>query len=250
LTPTLWQPPPSNLSLGPGQVHIWRVALNQTRPIRDRLQKTLTADEYNRANRFHFAADRARFVTARGVLRLLLGQYLELAAQEIRFDYTAFGKPVLPGGNLVFNLSHADDLALLAFTLNRGVGVDVERVRPEVLNEAIAQEFFSAAEVAALQALPPADQPAAFFAGWTRKEAYIKARGQGLSIPLDSFDVSLTPGQPARLLASREDPAEPARWSLVELFPGPGYAAALAVEGHTYQPDYWQFEPDMIDNLP
>ncbi|HEV7217131.1 MAG TPA: 4'-phosphopantetheinyl transferase superfamily protein, partial [Chloroflexota bacterium] len=133
---------------------------------------------------------------------------------------------------LRFNLSHTDGLALLAVTRERELGIDVERVRKGIAREGIAERFFTTTEVADLRALPADSQDDAFFACWTRKEAYVKARGEGLSIPLDQFAVSLLPGEPAALLHVALDPDEVKRWSLHDLDAGPGYRAALLVEGH------------------
>jgi 4'-phosphopantetheinyl transferase len=156
-----------------------------------------------------------------------------LAPEAVRFRYGPRGKPMLDAedGLLRFNLSHSGDLALVAVSLGRDIGVDVERVRPDRDLERIATRFFSAAEVAALLALPRAERAGAFYRCWTRKEAYIKALGDGLAIPLDSFDVAFAPGATAALLASRLDSAEARRWSMAALEPGPGYAGAMVVEG-------------------
>jgi 4'-phosphopantetheinyl transferase len=177
-----------------------------------------------------FAHDRNRFVVARGLLRRLLGSYLGAAPGALRFKYTKYGKPFLemPRSALVlsFNLSHSDAMALIAVAWHRKVGVDVERVRPDIQYDSIAKNVFSTREYADLCGLPQEQRCAAFFAGWTRKEAYIKARGEGLSRPLDSFSVSLLPDEPA-LLESEDD----AGWHIYPLTPADGYAAAVAVAG-------------------
>ena len=228
--------PGAPLSLGADEVHIWHAALNQPAAAVGDLSRSLAPDETARAGRFHFQKHRDHFVVARGVLRALLGRYLNAAPAGLRFSYTHYGKPFLADeerhDGLRFNVSHSHERALLAFTRGREVGVDIEHIRPEVATEQIAERFFSAGEVAALRSLPADAQPRGFFNCWTRKEAYIKARGEGLSIPLDCFDVSLLPGEPAALLATRDDPAEATRWSLHELPAGEGYVAALAVAGH------------------
>jgi 4'-phosphopantetheinyl transferase len=195
--------------------------------------KILADDEKRRAERFHFAEDRERFTVARGALRVLLTRYVNAEPTAIRFTYNSYGKPALVSDQPVrFNVSHSGGVALYAVAKNREVGVDVERVRPEFAGEAIAERFFSPREVEALRGLPRSQIVEGFFNCWTRKEAYIKARGKGLSIPLDKFDVSLAPGETAVLYADRDCPAETGRWQMWNLCPGPGFAGAAAVEGH------------------
>jgi 4'-phosphopantetheinyl transferase len=225
---------PPRFSLTGSEIHIWLVDLREQAEGIAACRETLSADERSRAESFHFQRDRDRFVVARGALRTILGRYLEERPEQLRFTYNSFGKPALPDTSrheaLEFNLSHSGDVALCAVALGRRLGIDVERVREDFCCEEIAEHFFSGREVATLRALPEAERPHAFFRCWTRKEAYIKARGEGLSIPLDSFSVSLGPGEPAELL-SVDGPPEAARWTLIGLEPRPGYAAAVAFEG-------------------
>jgi 4'-phosphopantetheinyl transferase len=228
-----WQPRPAQLLLGADEVHVWRAPLDSNDPGLARLAGTLVGDEQERARRYYFEKDRRHFIAGRGLLREILGSYLGWDPARLGFTYGAHGKPSLaePASPLCFNVSHSAGLLLVALAWGRQVGVDVERINEELRHAEIAERFFSAHERAALAALPPALREQAFFACWTRKEAYIKARGRGLSIPLASFDVALAPGLPVALLASRDDPRQEGRWSLMELAPGPGYAGALAVEG-------------------
>ena len=169
------------------------------------------------------------------MLRTILGHYLKMRPGQLRFRYSYYGKPYLAEEDnredLRFNLSHSGDLVLIAVTRGRDVGVNIERIRQDVLDEGIAERFFSQLEVATLRSLPADLQAGAFFNCWTRKEAYIKARGEGLSLPLDKFDVSLAPGEPARLLETRIGSEETSDWSMQELAVGAGYAAALVVKG-------------------
>jgi 4'-phosphopantetheinyl transferase len=230
----LWLDAPEHPYTAGGEVHVWRARLDLAGARLQQLWDSLSADERERAGRFHFRRDREHFVAARGVLRNVLSRYLGAEPRLLRFTYDAYGKPSLCGeavDQLRFNLSHSNGLALYAVTLGREVGVDVEWVREDFASLEIAEHFFSPREVSALRALPPGERTQAFFDCWTRKEAYIKARGEGLSHPLHKFTVSLTPCEPAALLCTDEDVLEAARWSLVELFPGVGYRAALAVEG-------------------
>ena len=230
-----WQLPGTDLILAPGEVHVWRAALPVPAAARARFERSLSPDEQARASRFHFPRDQERFIATRGMLRAILGRYASVEPGELRFDYSSFGKPslaqALGGHELRFNLSHSGGLALLGLTRARAIGIDVERFRPDLSTDKIARSFFSPREVADLLALPADARQAAFFACWTRKEAFVKARGEGLSFPLDQFDVSLAPGEPAALLGTRGDPLEASRWTLLELDVGSGYAAALAVEG-------------------
>jgi 4'-phosphopantetheinyl transferase len=216
------------------EVHVWRTPLEQPPEHLQTLWQTLAPEELQRANRFHFEKDRRHYVAGRGILRALLGRYLRREPAGLTFAYNPQGKPSLAGDaarTLSFNVSHSHGLALIAVTRGREVGVDLERIRPEFAGERVAERFFSPSEVAALRALAAAERLEAFFACWTRKEAYLKATGMGLSLPLDCFDVSLTPGE-AALKATRHDPTAVQRWSLRDVPPGPGYAGALAVESN------------------
>ncbi len=244
----VWPLPPPSLQFAPHDVHVWGAVLSLPEATIATLYTLLTSDEQERAGRLYFARDQQHFIIARGVLRLLLSRYTNVPPQHLRFCYGTHGKPALipeHGGTLWhFNLSHSGGVALYAITRQRQVGVDVERIRPEfAAADNIAERFFSPQEVAALRALPRTAQIAAFFACWSRKEAYIKARGLGLALPLESFDVSLTPGAPAALLATRDDPAEAGRWRLATLTPASGYAAALAVAGQDWQASCWRWTP-------
>ena len=167
--------------------------------------------------------------------------------QQLRFDYTPFGKPHLATDlaqrPVQFNVSHSGELLLIAIVAGRAVGIDVEQIRTDLEVEAIAVHFFSSNEQRVLAKLPGALQVGAFFDCWARKEAYIKARGEGLSLPLDQFDVSLMPGEEARLIETRPDPAEAQRWSLASLDVAEGYKAALAVEGAGWTLNCWDWLP-------
>ena len=246
LTPdTPWSSPPKKLILGHDEVHVWRAALNTKESSIQSLRRTLSADERARAERFHFQKDRDQFTVARGVLRVILGRYLGVEPSQLRFSYSLYGKPSLASescaGDLCFNVSHARGLALYAVTRGRDIGIDVERVRADLADEQVAEQFFSLREVAELRTFSGSVRSLAFFNCWTRKEAYIKARGEGLSLPLDQFDVSLAPGGPAILLSTAGNPQEAFRWSLRELTPGAGYVAALVAEGNSWRLRCWQW---------
>ncbi|MGA9770097.1 MAG: 4'-phosphopantetheinyl transferase superfamily protein [Blastocatellia bacterium] len=242
----LWGAPPSRLKISGSEVHIWRAALDRSPDCEERLLATLTEDEQNRASRFYHKHDRSHYISARGILRDLLGRYLDARPGALRFEYTKYGKPSLikefGGETLRFNLSHSKGVALFAFTTGRELGIDVEWIRADVADEQIAERFFSAQEVRTLRGLEASAQAEGFFNCWTRKEAYIKARGEGLSMPLDRFAVSLEPGDAAALLYTDGGIEETSRWRLLELFPGPGFAGAVAVEGHDWQLNCWRWE--------
>lgn len=242
----MWTTAPRELSLTETDVHLWRLALDQPAAALRAMAGTLSLEEQLRAAHFRFDRDRARFTAARGLLRALLGRYLRVAPAEVRFRDGPMGKPSLawpPGEHplLEFNLSHSLDVALCAVALGRRVGVDVEHVQPDIEYEDVAAYAFSLAEQRSLRALATQSRPRAFFTCWTLKEAYIKARGDGLHLPLDQFDVSLDVNVAQRLVGHRLDPDETTRWEVRPLDLGsPDYAAALAVEGHGWQLSRWK----------
>jgi 4'-phosphopantetheinyl transferase len=231
-------------------VAIWEIDLDPVPPLVSALDALLSTDERVRANRLIRQRDQRRFTVARGALRTLLAGVLGVAdPAAIRFDYAAKGKPSLAPGqtrrDIRFNLAHSGELALLAVTEAREVGVDLECVRPEVEILALAQRFFSPAEAARLKALPPPEQLTAFFDCWARKESYIKARGEGLSLALGRFEVGFGPGQDAELRVDRGDALARSRWHLVEIGTRPGYRAALTVEGEPGTIHRHRFETDI-----
>lgn len=224
------------LELGVDEVHVWQAQLDAYDA--GSLRVVLAADENSRADRFHFTKDREHFIVARALLRKLLAAYVGLAAAELQFFYGEKGKPSLAKSRrsaVNFNLAHSQGWALYAFSRGRELGVDLEFIREDVESENIATRFFSPAEVEALERLPLELRKQAFFSCWTRKEAYIKARGEGLSLPLDEFDVSLGPGEPAALLRNHKDAAEVARWTMRSIAAPSGYVAAIVVEGHDWK---------------
>ena len=224
----------------PDLIRIWRVPLDAFFEEDARLEGVLSLDETDRAHRYFFDRDRRRFIIGRAVLRLILAGYLGTEAEQVKINYGKHGKPSLaePNAGVRFNVSHSQEIALIAVAHGREVGVDVEFVRQLTDQEQLLTWNFSSCEVAAYRQLPCQQQQAAFFAGWTRKEAYLKARGEGLSIPLDSFAVSLGSDDPAALLEVRHDPMEPARWGMANLSVAPGYAGALVAEGGGWRFDY------------
>lgn len=238
-----WRRGPATPVIWPNEVHVWKIYLKS--PGLCDKREILSVDERVRASRFRFHTDSDRFIAARSSLRIILARYLQIQPAGLKFGQNAFGKPHLAGGQdqlgLRFNISHSHDMALLAVARNRDVGVDVEFRRPDFATDEIAQRFFSRLERNQLAAIAAEQKTEAFFNCWTRKEAYIKARGVGLSFPLDQFDVSFAPDAPPALLGNRRDATEVSRWSFEELSPADGYAAALTVEGNFSRLLLWDF---------
>jgi 4'-phosphopantetheinyl transferase len=225
------------LSISADTIHVWYASLDRPAAQVKRLRQMLSADEQARADRFRFTCDRSRWIVARGLLRTILARYLNVHPCEIRFAYGARGKPALAAEHvdetLTFNLSHTDDLAAYAIGRTTEIGIDIERIRSVPELEGIAEAFFSLAERSALMSLPESERRIGFFNCWTRKEAYIKATGDGLAHPLDRFDVSLMPDEPATLLHVDGSPWQASEWSLLALAPAPDVSGALAVRGTT-----------------
>lgn len=246
--PAAWEPlPPAEarqaLQLPPGEVHVWRAGLNCSQTEVERLAPSLSGAERERATRYVFERDERRFTAARGILRALLGRYLKTPPHAIRFRYSAQGKPALAsGGDLHFNVAHSHDMALYALARDRLVGVDVERHRRLDDAEGIARRFFSPREVKVFLAAAPQDRMALFFQIWTRKEAIVKALGEGLSHPLDAFDVLLDDGRAAPVVSFSGEEMATNHWRLLDLAPHPDYAAALAAAGESWHVRCWQFE--------
>jgi Phosphopantetheinyl transferase len=242
----LWFPPPTALILADNEVHVWRAQLHLPASQVQQLRDILTADELDRADHFAFEKDKQHFIAARGTLRSILSRYTNIQPSHVRFCYNSYGKPLLASRFdqylLNFNLSHSDGMALYAITRNREIGIDLERIRSDFQYEEIAERFFSPREVAVLHTIQTELRLEAFFNCWTRKEAYIKAHGQGLSLPLDSFDVSFAPWEPPMLLITKDESQEASRWTLQELRPGHGYVGAVAVKGRGCRFRYWQWK--------
>lgn len=238
-----WRIPITLPKLMENEVHVWLAPLNIPTML-SRYQQVLTEEELAKARRFYFERDRLHWTVAHAVLRLLLRHYTGIAPSYIELDKNAYGKPFIAQSNslLRFNLSHSGDFALYAFAWRREVGIDIEYMRGNISYDELAARVFSVREREILHTLSPVLRQQAFYNAWTRKEAYIKARGLGLSLSLDLFDVSLLPNEPAALLASREDEREVSRWSMFALPTPPDYAGALVVEGRDWQLCCWQWQ--------
>ncbi len=219
------------LPIGEDEVHVRHIPLTRESGALRAALEVLTPDEKDRADRFHFPEHRERWILSRGGLRRVLSGYTARPAGELRFVYSEYGKPAFDdGGPVRFNLSHSGEHAMVAVCLGREVGIDIERARLPGSAETLVRDIFSEREQKEFAQFAEEDKQGAFFRGWTRKEAYIKGRGLGLSMPLDSFDVSLAVSAPVLLLAER-NPGNPKGWVLADLRAPAGYAAALAVEG-------------------
>ncbi len=222
--------------LADDEVHVWQTNLDTSAEERQRLRQYLSLDEQVRANRFLFELPRQHFIVGRGLLRVIVGSYINVEPSQIQFQYGACGKPALANQpskkELRFNVSHSHGTIVYAFAFARELGIDIEWINPKSEYEPIVRRFFSAQEYGDWLSLPISQREPAFFACWTRKESYIKAKGDGLTLPLDRFSVSLKPDEPTALLNVHDDPTEVSRWSLYNLAVGKSYAAALMVQGH------------------
>jgi 4'-phosphopantetheinyl transferase len=220
----------SDLKPGTGEVHVWLVDLNVAGAVFQEGGAGLSIEEIVRASRYRSSAGRANFIASRAVLRDILSRYIEQAPVNIIFGYSAEGKPFLANQTgrreITFNMSHSDDLAIYAVSCVREVGIDLERVESFDDSDGVARRFFSARELAAFQASGETGQTEVFFRLWTRKEAYLKARGLGLTQEGPGFDARLQRGQAAKMVDENG-----VQWRAEELLPAPGYVAAVVAKG-------------------
>ena len=211
----------TRIPLRTGEIHIWQATLAGSKEYVAEMRSLLSADEIQRADRFIFEKDRNRFTVARAILRLILENYGEVSARNLKFEYSPAGKPSLASpSSLDFNLSHSGDLAVYAIRTGTSIGIDLEKINPEIEYQELAARFFSNQENAALDSIPVQFRIEAFFRCWTRKEAYVKALGEGLSLPFDQFSVSFIPGDFPCVIGKPE-------WVVHDLSIHPEYAAAL-----------------------
>jgi 4'-phosphopantetheinyl transferase len=228
------------------EVHVWRAFLNQTRLQREKLLKFLSADELARAAKFHFESDRNRYILARGILRTILGHYLSKSPDLLHFEYTSHGKPKLSTNAgydaLDFNLTHSGEFAMYAIAKRRNIGIDIEKIRSDIAIAQIADKFFSPPEISFLQGIDKDKLPDVFFQLWTRKEAFIKATGNGFSLPIEHVDVSLTSERILSPIILSGNYKENAHWYVQDLFPGKGYTAAMVVEGSDWELSCWNYD--------
>ncbi len=231
-TAATWAAAAATLALRPASVDVW-LAFGDPNARSEDTAAYLTPDEHERARRFVFARDRRRFVFARGVLRHLLGAYLQIAPADVRFTYASHGKPALAAGmdGVEFNMSHSEEAVVIAVSSAGPVGIDIEAIRVMRERDDVARRTFADGEYRRLCALDEVRRTEGFFTCWTRKEAFVKALGEGLSHPLDRFEVTLAPGDPPRLLHLDGDAQRAAEWTIASLPTVTGFAGALALKG-------------------
>jgi 4'-phosphopantetheinyl transferase len=236
-----WLQRPAKVQLVEDEVHLWMVKLHQSSIRIGACFDILNDAEKNQAKKFVFEKDRNRFAVSHATLRLILGQYLDKSPTALEFTTGPKGKPALRGDSVLrFNLSHSDHLILYAFSVGRELGVDVEMQRGDRASQEIVRSYFSVKEQAEWNTLGCDLQQTGFYLGWTRKEAYLKARGDGLSGSLCDFDVSLTPGRPTVLISKDAD-----RWDLFSFCPETGSIASVVVEGKNYKLSYFEWREDL-----
>ena len=225
------------------EVHIWRADLDWAQSRIPNIAESLSQDEKERASRFHFERDRNRFIAGRAILRGLLGQYLGIRPAEVRIQYGVYGKPTLREmiEGICFNMSHSQNLAVYGFTQNQPLGIDIEAYREMSDADQIAQRYFSPKEYQAYLSVLPEQKLETFYRCWTRKEAYMKATGEGFYLPLDQFEVSLKPDDPPALLWTASDPQEHKRWSLLDFKPADSFAGAVVVHGSIRKFSIWDW---------
>ncbi len=238
--PDAWQPAPPSLSVSSGELDVWYTRISE---IEKELVRCLSKDERQRGRRFMHPLVRREFVRTRAWLRHILARYLQEPPERLRFAYGSEGKPRLAdaeeGRGICFNVAHSHGVALAAVTLERPVGVDVEKVHDARDLEGLAERYFSPNEIVALQGLDRARRSRGFYLAWTRKEAFIKALGLGLAFPLDAFDVCLTPGEPAAILAVRSSRTTREQWTAIDIDLGERFTAAAIVQGQVSRVRYW-----------
>ncbi len=233
-----WIPVPTDLTLLPDDVHIWRINLDLPEAKLRELRQTLSEDEITRADRFYQKLHRHRFIAGRGILRSILANYLGIEPSQVQFEYESLGKPILAEGygekRVSFNLSHSQGLGLCAVSCeHHPLGIDLEYIRPMSDLLSLAKQFFAPSEYDLIQSLPPQEKQELFFRYWTCKEAYLKATGVGLS-KLREIEITLNPRNSAKLTNIPD-------WHLAEIKPGDNFAAAVAIHGSAWQLKYWQY---------
>jgi 4'-phosphopantetheinyl transferase len=250
MTPTAFDPSPGQAQAHYSEVHVWCASLDDAAYPIEAYDKLLTDKERERAKRFVMKRDRNRYVFSKGMLKTLIKSYTGLGPDKLQYLSGPYGKPNLDAGlskgRLSFNMAESAGYALFAFTQNREIGVDIERIRdiPEI--ERIVSLFFSEGEQAEFASLPPQEKKQAFFNGWTRKEAFIKALGVGLSMPLSKFGISLAAGNPVSLVYLDKDIASRGQWTILDVSPLPEFSAALAVEGSGFIIRSWNLCSGML----
>lgn len=238
-----WQPAIPGSLIDPNEVHVWRAFLDLNKAPKEHLLGTLSADELSKASRFRFEKDQRRFIEVRGILRQILGAYLQKKPHTLQFNYGNNGKPFLANNDtLQFNLSHSGNMALYAFAYNRNIGIDLEWIQQDIAIEEVANRFFSEPEIVSMQQLAEPKRNELFFQYWTRKEALIKATGVGLSFPVETLDVSGVNGSTLAPILLPGDEGKVPKWYVQDLLPGKTYAAAIVIEGGDCDFSCWEYK--------
>jgi 4'-phosphopantetheinyl transferase len=230
------------------EIHIWVAALDRSIDMLDRFNQIMSPKEHARAEQFHFKRDTIHYIARWGILRSIMGRYLSVDPGQLRFHHTQYGKPELIDASglekIHFNMSHSREMALFAFSRTHELGIDIEYIHdiPDLPN--IIEISFSPKEKQAMDAMPAAERRAAFFRGWTCKEAITKALGRGLSLPLQGIEVSLAGGEHPGLLNLKDDVTDVSDWSLRCWGHLHDYACALAVKARHFETKYWQWRSD------
>jgi len=241
LMPT-WALPPPDFVLSKGIVHIWRASLNNSRSHLQQIMQVLSPDELKQAERCRTELMRERFIASRGILRGILGQYLDTEPSRLRFAQGRRGKPFLIGKSQIrFNFSHAHGLILYAVSLGREMGIDLEYLHPTLHIEGIAHRILSDREKPLCSTFTQSEMREMFFSHWVCKESYLKATGEGLSQPMNQIEVSLRTREPVRFLSIKGDDSEASRWSLRCFAPHEDYVAALTVKYGNILYKYFQW---------
>jgi 4'-phosphopantetheinyl transferase len=245
MTPDGWLAAPEDCPLAPGEIHVWTASLDPGRDEILRYAASLSTGEEARAARFHFERDRNRFIAGRGILRSVLARYLDTEPAQVVFNYGPHGKPALIAPRtdrpLFFNLAHSEGLLLLAATRDCEAGVDVEKMRRFSDMEAVARRILSARQFSQFQELPEPERVPAFFRLWTRKEAWLKAVGAGMSGMLDQIEVTFVKGESPRIIRLPQTAERAGQWTLSDLSPAADFVGALAVPLRDFQLRQWQW---------
>jgi 4'-phosphopantetheinyl transferase len=234
-----WIKPKDSVIISNSETHVWLLPLELNKRGLEKAKSLLDNHEKTRAEQFYFHRHRNHYIAARGQMRKLLSQYLNVENDRIKFSYNEFGKPYLEKNLIQFNLSHSNKLALFAVNLQYELGVDIEWMKRKSNLLQIGKRFFSTNEYAQLKLLPEKLQRQGFFNCWTRKESYIKARGKGLGISLSKFEVSLIPGESVQIKSTAHEPDAVKKWKLYAFNPHAEYAAGLTINTNHTQVCFW-----------
>ena len=229
-----WSKPPGNLTLLENEIHLWRANLDLPSVTINKLASSLSEDERTRANCFRFEQHRQHFIAGRGILRQLVANYLQVKSDLVIFEYSSRGKPHLASalnqGNLHFNVSHSQGWALYGFNYQRIIGVDLEFIKDNIDYKQLAKRFFTSQEVELINSYPAREQKTIFFQLWTAKEAYLKAKGDGLAGSLDSIQFTLNHNQEINLVAIKQDHKQASNWLIKNFIPQDNFVATIVVE--------------------